>query len=422
MLMEVHCPSCGMRLRIDQRFAGRKGRCPNCRNKMMIPALDAPGVLLLPEETPEAARRQAAAQRTTARPAEGEVFLGEQPEREPEGLTYVLPPKRREDHTPPTIQLLFREKVRLLIEASPRWLLSLVIHLAFFGVLSLVLIITPPAPVPRVLVQGRVIEAEAPKMMANLEVKEEERPKMEDILTSPTSTPVSTKPMLGDITAAPDLAPGPATNAPDSAPAVIGIDAAGIGSFTTSGGGGGRGFTAGSLGVGKSSVKFFGNEAKRGAESIVFIVDASHTMDKIGRAFERALAELRSSIEKLTAGHRFNIIFFSEQSLNWQEHMVVASPENKRLALEFAESMKEFKGFGGTLPVPPMKAAMADNPEVIFFLTDGGFLSDDSTELLAMNKDKKVRIYTIGFGDKVNEPLLQKLADQNNGRYILARM
>jgi hypothetical protein len=187
------------------------------------------------------------------------------------------------------------------------------------------------------------------------------------------------------------------------------------------GGGGGRRFTPGSLGTGKSTVAFFGNEAKRGAESIVFIVDASVTMGQIEKRFERAVAELRSSIEKLTAGHRFNIIFFSDQPLKWQEHMVVASPENKRLALEFVESMREFKG-SGTLPVPPMKEAIADSPEVIFLLTDGDFLSDDGAELVTMTKDKKVRVYPIGFGDKVNEPLLQKLADQSGGRYTLPKL
>ena len=415
-----------MRLRIHQRFAGRKGRCPNCRNKMMIPAVDAPGVLLIPEGGTEAAAREEGAPQPEETPAEptgrraAPVFDdGAPPDKEGAAGTYVLPPEEIHHYTPPTIELLFQEKAREFITASPRWLLSVAAHVVLLVLLTVMITMTPARPARYIPVQGRFVQAEQPQKMADLQVKED-RPRVEDILTNATTFERATavRPVVGDLS----MPAGPAVGTGDnSAPAVIGIDVGGgAGSFSSLGGGGRR-FTPGSLGVGRSSVAFFGSEAKRGAESIIFIVDASVTMGQIGKRFDRAVAELRSSIEKLSAGHRFNIIFFSDQCMEWQKHMVVASPENKRLALEFIESMREFKG-AGTLPVPPMKAAFSDGPEVIFLLTDGDFLSDDGAELAAMAKDRKVRVYPIGFGDKVNEPLLKKLADQSGGQYTLPKL
>jgi len=406
MLMEVHCPSCGMRLRIDQKFAGRKGRCPNCKQKMMIPAMDAPGVMLISPEVAEAREEQGEA----AAPSE-------EGKKEGAESVYVLPPEERRRYTAPTIEIT---------EGLPKWMgVSIGIHAVAFSILWLigaVLVLAPPPRSRHIVVQGRFIEAETPQMMKDLLVKDEPRPKMEDILTSTSPVDVNTnvKPVVGDVTGMPNVATAIPGGGDNSGPPVIGFDAGAVGGWGSLGGSG-RGFTPGSTGVGRSQTTFFGNKAKQGAESIIFIIDASTTMGQIGGRFERALTELRASVEKLSAGHRFNIIFFDEKPLKWQEHMTVASPENKRAALEFVETMRDFKG-SGTLPVPPMKEAMKDNPEVIFLLTDGDFLSDDSAELLAMSKEKKIRVYPIGFGEKVNEPLLQKLADQSGGRYTPAKM
>ena len=487
MLMEVHCSSCGMRLRIDQKFAGRKGRCPNCKQKMIIPAVDARGVLLLSDEA--AAR---AAEEAPQEPGE----QGPAPSEEPVGMIYVLPeePPRRYKRSAVETFVLERkalviflaglafllvymayvgvsavlsgtsaaqllsassvlslaltgvgigaigavlagvayyldlalplaEEVWEVLKESHIWLLSAGAHGVGIVVLGFCVVWSPRVrDVSRIPVRGRFAPTVTLEKMVELPVKEEPRPKMEDILTStnPLDANTTVKPVVGDVTGLPNIGPAVA-GGNNTGPPVIGLDVAGAAGGWSSLGGSGRGFTPGSTGVGRSQTAFFGNKAKKGAESIVFIIDASTTMGQIGNRFERALTELRSSIEKLTAGHRFNIIFFSDQCLKWQEHMTVASPENKRSALEFVESMREFKG-SGTLPVPPMKEAINEDPEVIFLLTDGDFLSDDSAELLAMCKEKKIRVYPIGFGEKVNEPLLQKLADQSGGLYTAAKM
>lgn len=40
MLIRVPCPSCGKALKVDQKFAGRKGICPACKSKIQIPDPD----------------------------------------------------------------------------------------------------------------------------------------------------------------------------------------------------------------------------------------------------------------------------------------------------------------------------------------------------------------------------------------------
>jgi hypothetical protein len=454
---------------------------------MIIPALDAPGVLLLSDE---AAVR--AAEEAPQEPGE----QGPAPSEEPVGMIYVLPeeaPRRHKRSAVETfvlgrkalviflagvvflfvyiayiavsailsgkspVQLLLGSGVLSLaltgvgigaigsvlagvayyldlalplaeetwevLKESHIWLLSAGAHGVGIVVLGFCVVWSPPVrDVSRIAVQGRFAPTETLEKMVELPVKEEPRPKVDDILTStnPLDENTTAKPIVGEVTGLPNIGPA-APSGDNTGPPVIGLDVAGAAGGWSSLRGSGRGFTPGSIGVSKSQTAFFGSKARKGAESIVFIIDASTTMGQIGNRFERALTELRSSIEKLTAGHRFNIIFFSDQALKWQERMTVASPENKRSALEFVESMREFKG-SGTLPVPPMKEAMNDNPEVIFLLTDGDFLSDDSAELLALSKEKKIRVYPIGFGEKVNEPLLQKLADQSGGLYTPAKM
>ena len=405
MLMEVHCPSCGMRLRIDQKFAGRKGRCPNCKQKMIIPAVDAPGVMLLTPEVaePEAEREEVA-------------VPSEEAGREGAEAVYVLPPEERHRYTPPTIEIT---------EGLPMWMVvSAGIHVAalvFLWAIGAALVLAPPISHRRVVVQGSFIEVEKPKPMENLPEEQQKPPTADEVLRN--ATPVDTnpnfRPVMSDMPGIPTI--GPAAAGDNSGPPVIGLEVAGAVGGWGSLGGTGRGFTPGSVGVGKSQTTFFGNKAKKGAESIVFVIDASTTMGQIGNRFERALAELRSSIEKLSAGHRFNIIFFSDEALKWQEHLTVASPENKRAALEFVESMRDFKG-SGTLFVPPMKEAIAEGPEVVFLLTDGRLEAESDAEILDLNKEKKVRIYPIGFGDKVDEVFLQKLANQSGGQYSLAKM
>ena len=406
MLMEVHCPSCGMRLRIDEKFAGRKGRCPNCKEKMMIPAIDAPGVLLVSSEAEQAPEQPQAASPEEGRPEEG------RPEERPEAI-YVLPPQERRHYTPPTIEIA---------EGLPKWMgVSIGIHAVAFlilWILGAVLVLAPVPKAKRIVTLGRFVEVETPKKMVDIPVKEESRPKLEYILTS--TNPVensNVKPVVGEVTGLPNV--GPATPG-DTGPPVIGFEVGAGGGFSSLGTGG-RGFTPGSTGVGKATPSFFGNKAKQGAESIVFIIDASCTMGQIGKRFEMAIAELHSSIEKMTAGHRFNIIFFSDQCLKWQDHLVVATPENKQAALEFLESMREFKG-GGTLFVPPLKEAISEGPEVIFLLTDGDHPAEDDNEIMDLNKEKKVRFYPIGYGDKVAEIFLQKLANTSGGRYTLGKM
>lgn len=62
MSIKVKCPSCATVLSVDEKFAGKKGRCPKCKGEMLIQAQ--------PEESaPPAARPAQAKPSAPARPA-----------------------------------------------------------------------------------------------------------------------------------------------------------------------------------------------------------------------------------------------------------------------------------------------------------------------------------------------------------------
>jgi hypothetical protein len=50
MPIPVICPSCHARFQVSEKFAGKEGPCPKCKNKIKVPALDEQVVVHVPEE------------------------------------------------------------------------------------------------------------------------------------------------------------------------------------------------------------------------------------------------------------------------------------------------------------------------------------------------------------------------------------
>ena len=74
------------------------------------------------------------------------------------------------------------------------------------------------------------------------------------------------------------------------------------------------------------------------------------------------------------------------------------------------------------MPLPAIRAAFAQNPEVIYVLTDGFDQVNDLgavvKEFDALNKDRAVRVNTILLGDGEQKELVEALktiAEKNNG-------
>jgi hypothetical protein len=184
---------------------------------------------------------------------------------------------------------------------------------------------------------------------------------------------------------------------------------AGLGRFGVPGGGGGSG----------GSPVF----PERQAGRIIYLCDATGTMmDK----FHALQLELFKAVEALQPVQAFNVIFFhdgSQATAADRSRSLMATAQNKRKAIQFIEEMFVF---GQTDPIPALRMAFAQQPEVIYFLTDGAFdnlVSDDEVyeEIKRLNSAKRVRINTVAFLDRDPqwEAWMQRVAAENGGTYRL---
>ncbi|MDR1484077.1 MAG: VWA domain-containing protein [Planctomycetaceae bacterium] len=157
-----------------------------------------------------------------------------------------------------------------------------------------------------------------------------------------------------------------------------------------------------------ATLSIFGTTGK--GSSFVFVFDRSGSM--LGKPLYSAKWELTQALKSLTNRHRFNVIFYDNDKLIWQNNMVSANPKNKNSAVAFIENIS---AGGGTKPLLPLLNAISYRPDVIFFLTDGAFnLNLDEV----CKKTGKTKINVIQFGTGSSQSLLlQDLAERTKGDY-----
>ena len=187
---------------------------------------------------------------------------------------------------------------------------------------------------------------------------------------------------------------------------IIGVGASGgggdFGDFGISGGSGGGG-----------GAEFFGTGPARGVKSIVYVVDSSGSMLD---TFQHVRAELRRSVGKLRRSQKFHVMFFhsGEPYENPPQKLVSAIDAQKKAFFEFLETIRPG---GSTHPEAAMRRALALEPDLIYFLTDGEFDAGLLPKLEEWNKERRVRIFTIAYFDMAGAALLERIALQHNGEF-----
>lgn len=219
-----------------------------------------------------------------------------------------------------------------------------------------------------------------------------------------------------------------AGNTADAADSVISLGPkaglVGLGGNGTGGGGdsGGpmAGFTPdGGAGLAPKSpfVGISGNAMK-----VVYICDASGSMMSI---FWRVREELKKSLDVLIPIQAFNVIFFSDVDVSSlsKQSLVMATPDNKLKAIDLATKMS---AAGTTDPLPAIRLAFEQKPELIYVLTDGfdQVVSFDAViaEFRRLNANKKVKVNTILIQSTINtelERVLQTIAQENGGVCVI---
>ncbi len=198
----------------------------------------------------------------------------------------------------------------------------------------------------------------------------------------------------------------------------------GIGSGSGSGTGTGDG-TGG--GVGRR--QFFALESK--GKNIVFVVDASKSMNlphpgPAKTRFNRVKQELVKTISQMTEDEKFFIIYFGDDALPMPAPTLVAADEGTRTS--YLRWMTQVPAEGQyTKPLNALLIALALEPDVIYFLTDGVFESVVIRQVTGVNRNR-IPIHTIGFDlpekkkvnlkEKQGNQQLEELARLNSGTYM----
>lgn len=144
------------------------------------------------------------------------------------------------------------------------------------------------------------------------------------------------------------------------------------------------------------------------ARRVVYICDASGSMMSV---FWRVRDELHKAVDVLRPIQAFNVIFFSDVDITAlsKKSLLMANAQNKRLAFETAEKMS---AAGSTDPLPAIRLAFEQKPDLIYVLTDGfdNIVSFDAVinEFRKLNPDKKVKVNTILIRSS-NDPELERV-------------
>jgi len=173
-------------------------------------------------------------------------------------------------------------------------------------------------------------------------------------------------------------------------------------------------------GSGQTSVRVFGVEGK--GTKFVYVFDRSSSME--GAPLAIAKQQLIQSLESLQSVHQFHIIFFNQQMRNFDlsgggRRIAFATDRNKNLAARFVGGIT---ADGGTDRFPALRAAIAMNPDVIFFLTDADdpMPASELHDIAELNRRAGVVISTIEFGRgpaKQAKNFLTELARTTGGQY-----
>ncbi len=193
------------------------------------------------------------------------------------------------------------------------------------------------------------------------------------------------------------------------------------------GGGGGKlapfGLPGGGGGIGPKA-PFMGRSGN--ATKVVYLCDATGSMnDKKSTLY----FEIKKAVSKLQPVQFYNVVFFQagEAVALSKGGLQPANAKSKEDLARFLVNDVSFRG--NSDPLPGLRLAFKQNPQLIYMLTDGDFyaagIKDDQVlgEIKKLNPDGKVKINTIFFAnseDQRSDPggkLLKQIADDNGGNF-----
>jgi hypothetical protein len=166
--------------------------------------------------------------------------------------------------------------------------------------------------------------------------------------------------------------------------------------------------------------------AKQG--SVVFVCDASGSM--LGVAMDVLKVHLCREIDSLAPGRPFNVIFFRAGGAEpATEHCVPATDAARRRAVELVGRIQVK---ADSDPIPALRLALRDRPQVVYLVTDGAFENNDAVarEIRRLNGAGATRIHVIALlrrsmaeaDRRLAELSLRRFAEENGGWFRVAEL
>ena len=150
--------------------------------------------------------------------------------------------------------------------------------------------------------------------------------------------------------------------------------------------------------------------------NVVYILDFSGSM--ADEKISHLKIELKKSIFSLSSKNKFQVILFNTFAIeNPNRGMLPATKQNTQACANWVD---EEQVTGSTNPVRALEIALSQlKPDTIYLLTDGAFDSDADVfaVISRLNPEGKVQINTIGFGIGANVHVLERIAQENRGKY-----
>jgi hypothetical protein len=172
-----------------------------------------------------------------------------------------------------------------------------------------------------------------------------------------------------------------------------------------------------------TTISVFGSGGMTG-RSFVFVIDRSYSMGNQGLGvIDEAKKQLTAAINQLEPHHTFQIVGYHETTHTMMKRQLLpANDANKQAVPGHISSMS---AFGSTNHENGLIAAVAFKPDVIVFMTDGGYpeLNNGKLRMIKQLAPRGCEIHCIQFGIgslQKTTSFMTQLAKQNDGsfRYI----
>ncbi len=163
------------------------------------------------------------------------------------------------------------------------------------------------------------------------------------------------------------------------------------------------------------------------ANRIIYVVDFSGSIITVDEDLKR---ELKRSVGRLRPSQSFNVIlFYGERRAVADPFAPALVPANGENKARFIEWIRAKAPQGRTEPLAAVERALKQQPEAIFFFSDGRFESSVVDEITSLNQRANAQIVCLLFDEAVFEDTsglppgindqaqrLRNLAEQNKGR------